>query len=386
MNRTIWSDSVSLAVQRLVNRTGSIAFSRALLIEEELDRIIQETASRGQTPEMTLSRVLQDLRDEGYLNFDGPGLYSVNSELVTPTSELPTKCVFQSGDHSIYGDEPERFYRLPQRWLKIAQRSVGEWIVYLRPKQAGGPDYFAVAQVEQIVRDPLDPKMYLALIRPQSYLEFGSRVPFRVDGKPIESALELPDGRTNGGLAIQSIRAISLADFHQIVEAGLVDDENLLPRNDSPRTENLVQEEQSIWEGPVTRETMLTERKVRDLQFRKRVLDAYDRRCAFTGLKFINGGGRAEVQAAHIRSVAEGGDDRVTNGIALSGTIHWMFDRGLLSLSNQGKILISQKINDLESLNKLIPEHRMAYLPQDEKAKPDPRYLSWHRAWHRFVA
>ncbi|MGH6673150.1 MAG: HNH endonuclease [Xanthobacteraceae bacterium] len=43
-----------------------------------------------------------------------------------------------------------------------------------------------------------------------------------------------------------------------------------------------------------------------------------------TGLQIINGGGRAEVQAAHIRPVAAGGFDSVRNGLALSGTIHWI--------------------------------------------------------------
>ena len=60
-------------------------------------------------------------------------------------------------------------------------------------------------------------------------------------------------------------------------------------------------------------------------------LRAYDARCAITGLKLINGGGRAEVAAAHIRPVEANGPDIISNGIALSATAHWMFDRGLIS-------------------------------------------------------
>lgn len=51
-------------------------------------------------------------------------------------------------------------------------------------------------------------------------------------------------------------------------------------------------------------------------------------------MKLINGGGRAEAEAAHIRSVEANGPDIVSNGLALSGTAHWMFDRGLLSLTD----------------------------------------------------
>jgi len=41
---------------------------------------------------------------------------------------------------------------------------------------------------------------------------------------------------------------------------------------------------------------------------------------AITGLKLINGGGRAEVDAAHTRPVEANGPDVLSNGIALSGT------------------------------------------------------------------
>ena len=107
-------------------------------------------------------------------------------------------------------------------------------------------------------------------------------------------------------------------------------------------------------------------RKVRNRQFRKRVLDAYDNRCAFTGMRLMNGGGRAEVQAAHIMSVAADGPDSEVNGIALSGTVHWMFDRGLISLSDRGDILLSDRIEDRSSVERLIHPDRRARLPANE--------------------
>ncbi|MBX9460355.1 MAG: HNH endonuclease [Brevundimonas sp.] len=74
---------------------------------------------------------------------------------------------------------------------------------------------------------------------------------------------------------------------------------------------------------------MLVNRKVRDTSFRRQVCRAYDDTCAITGLRIINGGGRSEVQAAHIWPVEHGGPDTVRNGLALSGTVHWLFDRHL---------------------------------------------------------
>jgi putative restriction endonuclease len=124
---------------------------------------------------------------------------------------------------------------------------------------------------------------------------------------------------------------------------------------------------------------LYTSRPVRDRIFRKKVLEAYDCRCAITGLKFINGGGRAEVQAAHIKPVEANGPDIITNGIALSGTAHWMFDRGLISLSDDLDVLVSRQVNDVESVWGLVNKKRRAAVPNNPAHRPHPSYLAWHR-------
>jgi putative restriction endonuclease len=228
--------------------------------------------------------------------------------------------------------------------------------------------------------------MFLALIQPGTYLEFGRDVPFQLGGQAVERGLLGDDGRLNDGRAIQSIRPIPNADFNRIVDLGLLNEDELMPRIDEAEPFlSAVREEQAPWDGPVDRATMLSSRKVRDRQFRKRVLDVYDCRCALTGMKLINGGGRAEAQAAHIMSVEAGGPDVVNNGIALSGTVHWMFDRGLISLSDEGDILLSRKINDVESVERLIYRDRKARLPTTSVQRPLARYLSWHRTAHEFA-
>jgi putative restriction endonuclease len=123
----------------------------------------------------------------------------------------------------------------------------------------------------------------------------------------------------------------------------------------------------------------MTSRIVRDRVFRRIVLRAYDERCAVTGLKFINGGGRAEVDAAHIRPVAENGPDIINNGIALSGTAHWMFDRGLISLSDNFEILISRQVNDFDSVRAFVNKSGQAFLPARPADWPHPHFLRWHR-------
>jgi len=70
-----WRDAVREAVRRVSDRNGSNFFTRQELITTELDQIFQETASEGCTPDQTLSRVLQDLRDLGEIEFLGRGKY-----------------------------------------------------------------------------------------------------------------------------------------------------------------------------------------------------------------------------------------------------------------------------------------------------------------------
>jgi len=102
--------------------------------------------------------------------------------------------------------------------------------------------------------------------------------------------------------------------------------------------------------------------------------------CAITGLKFVNGGGRAEVQAAHIKPVEHDGPDIITNGLALSGTAHWMFDRGLISLSDDLDVLVSRHVNDVDSVWGLVNKTRRAAAPSSPTHRPHPSYLAWHRA------
>lgn len=345
-----------------------------------MEAIVAATSSTGATPWQTLSRELQGLRDRGLVEFVGPGVYRYSGLPVADQSIGATKGVFVTGLHSIYDDEPKQLYRFPANYLAAARRMVGQWIVYLEPRRAGGRGYFAVAQVERVEPDPSRPGMHLALIAQGSYLDFGTTVPFSADKLPMERALLNDDGSVKGSKQL-AIRPLSNADFNRIVEIGLMDAEPELPRvgQVEPSLTLLGEAGQEPFEGPVDRATMLVSRKVRDAKFRRAVLHVYEGRCALTGMRLVNGGRRLETEAAHIMGVGDGGPDAVNNGIALSGTIHWMFDRGLIGLSDAGDILLSGKINDRESVEKMVYPDRQARWPTSDAHRPHPRYLAWHR-------
>jgi putative restriction endonuclease len=380
MPRKSWSDAVADAIRQLVAETGSLLFTRQALIEAKLDSIVAETGSVGITPHQTLSRELQQLRDAGALRFTDQGTYHWIGFPYEAPIHGSTKGVFVIGSHSDYRDEPSQFYRFPPQWMANAAKVVGNWIIYQEPRRAGPRGYYAVAKVERIVPDPAVKDMFLALIEPGSFLEFGRDVPFQFDGRAVERGLLGPDGRHNNEREVQSIRPISDADFNRILDLGLVEENELLPRVDIDHHAMIqIDGDAEPWDGPIDRATMLVSRKVRNPQFRHRVLNAYGCQCALTGMRLINGRGRPEAEAAHIMSVEAGGPDAVNNGIALSGTVHWMFDRWLISLGDEGEILLSRKINDVEGVENLIYKDRRARFPTSPGLRPHRRFLEWHR-------
>jgi len=297
--------------------------------------------------------------------------------------------VFLHREDSRYQDSPAERYQFPSSYLSRASQFVSDWIIYYEPvKGPTSKGYFAIARVEQIIRDPTASGMYLALIEPNSYLDFERLVPFssRAEG-PVERGL-LNEAGTLSGRAQSAVRPISTQDFNRILLRGFPEEEPVLPRTDAgldPPLVDRVADEQAPFLLDVDRDRVsyYSSRIVRDRVFRKRVLDAYDSRCAITGLKLINGGGRAEVEAAHIKPVEASGPDIVTNGLALSGTAHWMFDRGLIGLGPDLEILVSRHVNDPDSVWSLVNKSRRAAVPAQAALRPHPNYLDWHRQ-HRF--
>lgn len=289
--------------------------------------------------------------------------------------------VFIHRSDSIYDDSPAERYQFPRPYLGRVEACVGDWIVYYEPRKvAETRGYFAIARVERVVPDPTAPGMYLALIEPGSYLDFASPVPFTDADGVVERGVLNADGRISGR-AQAAVRPLSPADFNRIVTLGLNDSEPLLPRVDEAASLSGFEEEQApfVFEQPRERVDTLSSRIVRDRIFRRVVLRAYDERCAISGLKLINGGGRAEVAAAHIRPVEANGPDIVSNGLALSGTAHWMFDRGLISLSDDLDILISRQSNDPDGVHAFINKDGRAIAPRRLIERPHPHFLRWHR-------
>jgi putative restriction endonuclease len=300
------------------------------------------------------------------------------------------KAVFDTKPSSVYDDDVTRHYQFPRRYLNLVKEAVGDWVVLRRPRADGGNlAYFAVARVAGLEPDPAVPALTFA--RLTDYLEFDSSVAWRAAGRYAEQVLrEMPIHEVGVYLRGRSVRALADADFAAIVSAGL--SETLAPDNAIRLGLVGVEEAAQPFDSEIVPgadevrrvEQLLMNRKIRDANFRRHVCEAYGDRCAITRLQIINGGGRSEVQAAHIWGVGEGGPDVVQNGIALSGTVHWLFDRHLISLTDEYQLLVSH--NRVPAELRALFERQMdrIHLPQDRRSWPHPTYIQRHR--ERFLA
>ncbi len=209
------------------------------------------------------------------------------------------------------------------------------------------------------------------------YVEFAEPVPFKPDGRPLESFVRKPDGSTNPGAAINPVRLLPREEFETICRLGMTPAIADVSSDKADIGHDLsVAETQAEYGGP--RRIATVSRPLRDAVFARVVRMAYDRTCAMTGLQLINGGGRCEIEAAHIKPVEQDGPDSPRNGIALSRTVHWLFDRGFLSISDDGEILQAPKLVP-EPVKRLLNPDMKIVLPKQSSLAPHRVFLRYHR-------
>ena len=131
--------------------------------------------------------------------------------------------------------------------------------------------------------------------------------------------------------------------------------------------------------APKTLVSSASARRTRRTLSSSRVSLTHSVTCAVTRLRIVNGGGRVEAQAAHIWGVAEGGPDIVQNGIALSATCHWLFDRHLISLTDDYSLLVSHNRVPGELRLLFATQEERIHLLRDERLWPRREYVVWHR-------
>ena len=288
------------------------------------------------------------------------------------------KAIFTAKPDSKYDDLLESCYHFPETYIRAVESALSDWIIYYEPRRpsedrnstGGRSAYFATARIVSIEKDPKRNGYFYAYV--SDYLEFDRAVPFREGNYYYEAQLKKDDGKTNKGAFGRAVRNITDQEYDNILKSGFDDLFADLHQQEYLIHEPL--EELEIFKRPLVKQ--IVTRPFRDAAFSKQVKKAYNETCAVTGIKIVNGGNRPEVQAAHIWPVHRNGPDSVRNGIALSSTIHWIFDRGLISIEDDYSVLIA---NDRvpDAVTRLI--NPRIQLPKMSALRPHHKFLQYHR-------
>ena len=139
----------------------------------------------------------------------------------------------------------------------------------------------------------------------------------------------------------------------------------------------------------VTRTRQLVTRLGRSAKFRRDVLSAYGMRCAVSG--FSANGIEGLIEAAHIRGAGqpECGPDHIANGIALTPTLHRLFDRHLFSLEYVGEelqVVTSSHLAanmvqaEISGSRLKLETGQLVRLPSYAASRPGREFVDFHRS------
>ena len=121
-------------------------------------------------------------------------------------------------------------------------------------------------------------------------------------------------------------------------------------------------------------------RAKRDPTFRRRILEAYDYRCAICNFSVRMENTPIALEAAHIKWFQAGGPDIESNGLALCSLHHKLLDRGALAISNEQKIVVSEKANGHGGFQEWVLnfDGKALLRPRNSLYAPKTEFTDWH--------
>ena len=120
---------------------------------------------------------------------------------------------------------------------------------------------------------------------------------------------------------------------------------------------------------------------VRDQGFRRAIVEAYNHRCAVSGIRILTSDYHTAVEAAHIVPWSISHNDDPRNGLALSKLCHWAFEEGLITFSTDYVIQLSSELTASYNAPGYLGtlKGRPIHLPDETSLRPAPEYLTWHQ-------
>lgn len=119
---------------------------------------------------------------------------------------------------------------------------------------------------------------------------------------------------------------------------------------------------------------------LRSASFKREVPKLYSYTCAISGLNISIAENVSMLDACHIIPFSENKDDSITNGIALCPNLHRAFDRGLITIDKDYRVITSAKFIEADDSSYSIKqfEGKHIQLPENKKFHPSTQALQWH--------
>lgn len=303
--------------------------------------------------------------------------------------------VLESFVGSNYEDSPDSYEFPPQYLRQFEPLTRGEPMVAVIYEPRGDRNEGRVAYVGWALlqqpptdsgrRNSRDQALYRVEYADR-YREFDRVVPREATGEPVETWLRpLQRGRERNVATFgRAVRPLIETDLQLIMSLGFpngVERLNLEPSTGHEFAEAVTTEE---------RARRLITAVQREARFRDDVLAAYEHRCSLSGMSVGASPARAYglLDAAHIRPVGSQGSDTIGNGLALTPTLHRMFDKGLFTLVYRGpslQVRTSPRLGEdmvqgREGFSLRLVDGLDTAIPADPYARPSRQALEYHQS------
>jgi len=118
---------------------------------------------------------------------------------------------------------------------------------------------------------------------------------------------------------------------------------------------------------------------IRGGAFKREIPKIYNYTCCISGLRISTSRDISMIDACHIRPFSQSYDDTISNGIALSPLLHRAFDRGLITINSDYRVLVSSHFSENDVKHSLRQFHgERIRLPDSRSYLPSIDNLLWH--------
>lgn len=118
---------------------------------------------------------------------------------------------------------------------------------------------------------------------------------------------------------------------------------------------------------------------LRGSQFKKAIPKIYTYACCISGMRIDATVSVSMIDACHIVPFSESYNDTISNGIALCPNLHRAFDRGLITVDQDYRVVVSDAFQEDNTPYSIAPFHRKQIaLPQNKNHYPAHENFQWH--------